>query len=226
MKKRIASIIMVALLASAMAFGLCACGSNDDATSEETAVEQTAASEESASEGQEAVSTESKAASTSEKASAGKQSSNDSKAEKSTGKSSGKSAESKSSDSSQKSSKSSGSSGKSSEQPQPAPKDDGKFTVHITIDGSAGGRGTLLSKDVSLEKGSTVYDALVACGIGFSGSADYISAIGGLAEFDCGETSGWMYSVNGDTPMTPCGSKTLKSGDSVRWYYVTEMGSM
>ncbi|MEE0454813.1 MAG: DUF4430 domain-containing protein, partial [Collinsella sp.] len=49
----------------------------------------------------------------------------------------------------------------------------------------------------------------------------YVSAIGGLAEKQYGGTSGWMYSVNGTTPMTACSNYVLSNDDNVVWYYVT-----
>ena len=46
------------------------------------------------------------------------------------------------------------------------------------------------------------------------------SAIGGLAEFEYGGKSGWIYSVNGSAPNVSCGKYVLKDGDTVSWYYV------
>ena len=50
----------------------------------------------------------------------------------------------------------------------------------------------------------------------------YVSAIGGVSEFDFGPTSGWMYSVNGVSPSVSASAYTLKSGDVLVWYYVTD----
>jgi hypothetical protein len=52
-------------------------------------------------------------------------------------------------------------------------------------------------------------------------NAYYIQGIGGLNEKDCGSGSGWMYRVNGSTPMIACNKYKLKDGDKVEWYYVT-----
>ena len=52
-------------------------------------------------------------------------------------------------------------------------------------------------------------------------TGSYVAAIGGLAEKEHGGTSGWMYSVNGSTPMTACTNYVLSNGDVVVWYYVT-----
>lgn len=51
----------------------------------------------------------------------------------------------------------------------------------------------------------------------------YVSEIDGLGEFDQGANSGWMYSVNGDTPPTTASSEyVLQPGDSVLWYYTLD----
>ena len=79
---------------------------------------------------------------------------------------------------------------------------------------------------LTLEKGATVFDALSsACssnGVSLKyQSKSYILAIGGLAEKDCGGSSGWMYRVNGETPMKGASKCTLSDGDRIEWYYVT-----
>ena len=43
----------------------------------------------------------------------------------------------------------------------------------------------------------------------------YIEGINNLYEFDCGEQSGWMYSVNGWFPNYGCSRYQLKDGDVV-----------
>ena len=77
----------------------------------------------------------------------------------------------------------------------------------------------------TFNEGATVYDALCALGLSVnahgSSYGTYVSAIGGLAEKQYGGTSGWMYSVNGTTPMTACSNYVLSNGDNVVWYYVT-----
>lgn len=52
----------------------------------------------------------------------------------------------------------------------------------------------------------------------------YIEGIGNLYEFDCGELSGWMYKVNGQTPNYGCSQYQLKDGDAVEWIYSCDMG--
>ena len=52
----------------------------------------------------------------------------------------------------------------------------------------------------------------------------YIEGIGNLYEFDCGELSGWMYSVNGEFPNYGCSGYTLQDGDVICWVYTCDLG--
>lgn len=97
-----------------------------------------------------------------------------------------------------------------------------KITVAITVDGSAGGAGSA-SATISLPKGSTPYDALVATGMSVNARptsfGTYVAAINGLAEKEHGASSGWLYSVNGVEPNKACDAVTLSDGDTVNWHY-------
>ena len=55
------------------------------------------------------------------------------------------------------------------------------------------------------------------------GSA-YIEGINNLYEFDCGDLSGWMYSVNGWFPNYGCSRYALQNGDVVNWVYTCDLG--
>lgn len=97
-----------------------------------------------------------------------------------------------------------------------------RITVTITVDGSRAGAGSS-SATLSLQPGSTVYDALAASGVSYNakstGYGMYVSSIAGLAEKDHGGMSGWLYSVNGVVPNYACSSYELSDGDSVYWWY-------
>lgn len=82
----------------------------------------------------------------------------------------------------------------------------------------------LQDKMVSVDKGGTVYDALVATGVRINGSANYIIAIGPLGEGDYGPGSGWMYSVNGVYLNISAGQYTLHEGDIIQWRYTCNQG--
>ena len=47
----------------------------------------------------------------------------------------------------------------------------------------------------------------------------YIEGIANLYEFDCGDTSGWMYAVNGREPTYGCSQYKLEPGDKVVFFY-------
>lgn len=98
-------------------------------------------------------------------------------------------------------------------------------TVTVSVTSSAVGNPVSAGGTFTFNEGATVYDALCALGLSVnahgSSYGTYVSAIGGLAEKQYGGTSGWMYSVNGTTPMTACSNYVLSNGDNVVWYYVT-----
>ncbi|MGN1195933.1 MAG: DUF4430 domain-containing protein [Acutalibacteraceae bacterium] len=52
----------------------------------------------------------------------------------------------------------------------------------------------------------------------------YIEGIHQLYEKDCGNMSGWMYSVNGEFPTVGSSSYTVKSGDKIVFAYTCDMG--
>ncbi len=52
----------------------------------------------------------------------------------------------------------------------------------------------------------------------------YIEGIANLYELDCGEGSGWMYSVNDWFPNYGCSKYALEPGDTVAWIYSCEIG--
>jgi len=53
----------------------------------------------------------------------------------------------------------------------------------------------------------------------------YIEGIGNLYEFDCGELSGWMYSVNGEFPMYGMSQYEVKDGDVIEVVYTCDLGA-
>ena len=89
-------------------------------------------------------------------------------------------------------------------------------TVSVSVSSSAADGRVSGSAHPTFKKGAT--------GLSVSTKSSqyglYVSAIGGLAEFEYGGKSGWMYSVNGSAPNVSCGKYVLKDGDTVSWYYV------
>lgn len=80
------------------------------------------------------------------------------------------------------------------------------------------------------KKGYTAYDALkdackkndIKLTARSTSYGTYVSGINNLDEFDCGDQSGWMYSVNGQFPNTSCGNLTVKDKDNIIFEYVCE----
>ena len=95
--------------------------------------------------------------------------------------------------------------------------------------------GVILSqKQVEINDGDTVFDVLLRetrkqrIHMDFVespvyGSA-YIKGINNIYEFDAGELSGWMYSVNGFFPNYGCSIYNLNDGDVIQWMYTCDLG--
>lgn len=100
-----------------------------------------------------------------------------------------------------------------------------KFKKDISLVGD----GVLLSPvKVYLDDGATAYDALKkACaenGIALNEKSSafgvYVAGIGGIDEKDCGPQSGWVYTVNGQSPSVGLSNYKIKNGDSLVLSYV------
>lgn len=91
--------------------------------------------------------------------------------------------------------------------------------------------GLIVDTTVELAEGATALDALTAvlqeADLSYQlGQGDgYISAVNGLNEGDCGDLSGWLYSVNGESPMFSCNEYVLEDGDLVKLEYTCDMGA-
>ncbi|MCI8365275.1 MAG: DUF4430 domain-containing protein [Eubacterium sp.] len=92
--------------------------------------------------------------------------------------------------------------------------------------------GIILKGTFTFEEGETVFDVLkrvckereIHLDYVFTPlySTYYIKGIHNLYEFDCGDESGWMYSVNGKDPGNGCNKYKLKKGDQVVFNYTCE----
>ena len=47
----------------------------------------------------------------------------------------------------------------------------------------------------------------------------YIEGIAQIYEFDCGDTSGWLYKVNGEKPNYGCSQYQVQKGDKIEFFY-------
>lgn len=120
-----------------------------------------------------------------------------------------------------------------------APSDPYPLTCTLLVDCKnavnvgAASKATILAKQtVKFKEGETVFDVLrrtlsekgIAMVFQGSGSSVYVSSINGLAEFDGGRWSGWMYNVNGWYPNYSAGVYKLKSDEAIEWRYTCDLG--
>ena len=92
----------------------------------------------------------------------------------------------------------------------------------------------LPATEVTFSDGESVYDVLQRvckeAGIQIESSftpaynSAYVEGINNLYEFDCGELSGWMFSVNGWYPNYGCSKYTVNAGDEICWVYTCNLG--
>ena len=87
--------------------------------------------------------------------------------------------------------------------------------------------------EVAISDGDTAFDVLSNAlnerriHFDYSAISDrsvYVKGINNIYEYDCGDLSGWMYSVNGDFPTVSSSEYTLHDGDSLRWLYTCDLG--
>lgn len=92
----------------------------------------------------------------------------------------------------------------------------------------------LKATQVSFNEGESVYDVLqrvlkskgIHMEVSFTPiyNSAYLEGINNIYEFDCGELSGWMYSVNDWYPNYGCSRYQLKAGDVVKVVYTCDLG--
>lgn len=94
--------------------------------------------------------------------------------------------------------------------------------VTLTINGTS-----VSGKKIVIHSNSTVLSVLQeACGlygVDILSHKGYVSSMNGLAEFDQGPNSGWLYQVDGNTPSTTGADQyKLTGGERVTWYYTKD----
>lgn len=92
----------------------------------------------------------------------------------------------------------------------------------------------IFSKTVGFDSGESVYDILrricdensiqMEASYTPAFNSYYIEGINNLYEFDCGQGSGWMYSVNGVFPNYGCSSYKPVNNDKIAFRYTCELG--
>ena len=91
----------------------------------------------------------------------------------------------------------------------------------------------LTNYNVTFNEGCTVFDLLkkackenkIQLEYEGEGSSVYISGVDYLYEFDCGDLSGWEYSVNDNFPNVGCNAYKPEDGDTVKWLYTCDLGA-
>ncbi len=92
------------------------------------------------------------------------------------------------------------------------------------------GRTYLTKTSYDFTAGETAYSILEKSGLEYKSryygiyGGYYVYEIEGLAEFDKGAQSGWMYRVNGIYPEISCSEYKLQAGDYVEWLYTSDLG--
>ena len=86
---------------------------------------------------------------------------------------------------------------------------------------------------VPLNDGDTAFDILkseLTCRrihfdyTSISDKSAYVKGINNIYEYDCGDLSGWMYSVNGVFPTVSSSEYVLNDGDVIEWVYTCDLG--
>lgn len=79
---------------------------------------------------------------------------------------------------------------------------------------------------ITLNKNSYVIDAVKKAlslnGIPYTFQGNYISSIKGLSEFDNGNLSGWMYTLNGKYPSLGINEQKLSASDAIVFHYTDD----
>ena len=97
------------------------------------------------------------------------------------------------------------------------------ITVKFSLVGVSNG---ISQRSVVVPKGATVKYLTEMMfnnnGIDYKTNGVYILEINGLAEFDKGPNSGWLYRCNGVIADESYATKTLSSGDVIKWFYTED----
>lgn len=87
---------------------------------------------------------------------------------------------------------------------------------------------------IDFKQGQSAYDVLklicrqnnIILSVKGFGEQVYIAGINGLKEFDGGQNSGWLYTINGKMPEVGVGSYKLEDGDKIQLRYTVNIGDV
>ena len=110
------------------------------------------------------------------------------------------------------------------------------ITVYMTVEAyNVSGRSWIMQpRRIYVPIGTTALEAtetlLSREGVSFRiyGAAwgSYLEMVGGLSEFDHGDVSGWVYTVNHRMPDTGADTHILSSNEVIRWQYTIQPGDL
>ncbi|MBQ9002486.1 MAG: DUF4430 domain-containing protein [Eggerthellaceae bacterium] len=100
---------------------------------------------------------------------------------------------------------------------------EGTIGYSLKIDASAVDKGVLYDDANTAAEGTTVYDALIATGLDLdvkqNGGMTYVDGIDGVVGSEVSPTSGWMYSINGESPDDSADQHKIADGDTIEWTF-------
>ena len=98
-----------------------------------------------------------------------------------------------------------------------------EVTFTLKVDASDADKGILHDGGGTVEKGTTVYQALVDTGLDLtvtsSSGSTYIDGINGVVASETGANAGWLFTVNGETPSVGADALEIADGDNIVWTF-------
>ena len=99
-------------------------------------------------------------------------------------------------------------------------------TFVLKVDATDAGKGMLYDGGGTVEKGVTVYEALVDTGLDLSvmssSGSTYVDGIGGVVASETGSNAGWPFTVNGESPNVGADGVTIADGDEIVWTFTSD----
>lgn len=89
---------------------------------------------------------------------------------------------------------------------------------------SPGGTSLFFEGYFNINPGETAYTLLRRTELAIGTRGTYVFSIGGLAEFDYGAGSGWIYRVNNTAPVLAASDFTVRNNDRVEWLFTRNLG--
>ena len=101
-----------------------------------------------------------------------------------------------------------------------------EVTFVLKVDATDAGKGMLYDGGGTVEKGVTVYEALVDTGLDLSvissSGSTYVDGIGGVVASETGSNAGWLFTVNGESPNVGADGVTIADGDEIVWTFTSD----